>query len=176
MSDGLLDPLRHNSWANRRLLAYLGHLDRSQLESTSPGTYGSILETLRHLIGAEGRYRTRLAGAPPNWPRTPEETDDLSELAGIVDDMAGYWESLVADGFDPERVISWTSQDSGAHTEVRAGMLIAQLLNHGNEHRAQICTIIGALGLDDPEIDGWAYGIDTGRFTEDPVVHTIAQY
>jgi uncharacterized damage-inducible protein DinB len=176
VTDGLLDPFRHNSWATRRVIAYLRHLEPEQLDSSSPGTYGSILVTLQHTIGAEGRYRTRLAGAKPDWPRDPEETDDLDALSGMNDDVAAFWESLAAGGFDPERVIAWTSEGSGAHTEVRAGVLVAQVLNHGNEHRAQICTILGSLGLEVPEIDGWSYAIDTGRFTEDPVVHTIPQY
>jgi len=158
------------------VIAYLRHLEPGQLDSTAPGTYGSIIETLGHMVGAEGRYRTRLAGVRPDWPRDPEVTSDLDELSAMNDDMAAYWESLVADGFDPERRISWTSEGSGALTEVRAGLLVAQALNHGNEHRAHICTILGSLGLEVPDVDGWAYGIDTGRFTEDPVVHTIPQY
>jgi len=176
LNDGLLDPLRHNSWATRRVIAYLRHLDSAKLDATAPGTYGSIIETLRHTIGAEGRYRTRLAGAKPAWPRDPEETEDIDALDAMNDDMAAYWESLAGGGFDPERLISWTSEGSGAHTEVRAGLLVAQTLNHGNEHRAHICTILGSLGLEVPEIDGWSWGIDTGRFTEDPVVHTIPTY
>jgi len=176
MTDGLLDPLRHNAWATRRLLAYCRRLDPEQLEAASPGTYGSILETLQHILDAEGGYRTRLAGEPPDWPREPEEVDDLDELAAIAEDTAAFWERLVREGFDPDRVISWTSKGSGAYTEVRAGLLVAQTLNHGNEHRAQICTILGSLGLEVPELDGWSYGIDTGRFTEDPVVHTIPTY
>src|SRR4029079_550470 len=88
----------------------------------------------------------------PDWPRDPEETIDLDELAGMAEDMASYWEDLAAGESAPDRVISGTWEGSGAHTEVRAGLLVAQTLNHGNEHRAHVCTILGQLGLEVPEV------------------------
>jgi uncharacterized damage-inducible protein DinB len=176
LTSPLFDPLRHNAWGTRQLLAFCRRLDPSQLDATATGTYGSILATLQHLIGAEHRYRKRLAGEPAAWAREPEETDDLAELTSMAEDMAAYWDSLLKSDFDPDRVIAWTSADSGAHTEVAAGMLIAQLLNHGNEHRSQVCTVLTEIGVEPPELDGWSYGIVSGRFTEDPVVHTVPTY
>ena len=176
MTSPLFDPLRHNAWATRQLLAFCRGLDPSQLDATATGTYGSILATLQHLIGAEHRYRKRLAGEPGAWAREPEETDDLVELTSMAEDMAAYWDSVLEGDFDPDRVIAWTSADSGARTEVAAGMLIAQLLNHGNEHRSQVCTVLTEIGIEPPELDGWSYGIVSGRFTEDPVVHTVPTY
>ena len=176
MTSPLYDPLRHNNWANAQLLAFLRRLDGSQMASTATGTYGSIISTLQHLLGAEGRYRFRLVGEHLAWSREPEETEDLAELTAMAGDLAAYWDALLEEEFDPDRVISWTSAASGAHTEVRAGMLIAQLLNHSNEHRSQICTVLTEIGVEPPELDGWSYGIVSGRFTEDPVVHTVPQY
>jgi uncharacterized damage-inducible protein DinB len=176
LTSALLDPLRHNAWATGQLLAFCRRLDPAQMEATATGTYGSIISTLQHLIDAESGYRKRLAGEPPAWPREPEETEDLGELTAMAEDMAAYWDELVASEFDPDRVISWTSARSGARTEVRAGMLIAQVLNHGNEHRSQVCTVLTEIGIEPPDLDGWSYGIVSGRFTEDPVVHTVPTY
>jgi len=136
MSDGLLDPLRHNAWATRELIGFCRNLNTEQLQATSEGTYGPILGTLQHIIGAEGRYRFRLTGTGPDWPIEPESTEDIDELGRMADDMARFWNQLVAGEFDPERVVSWVSAVSGADTEARAGVLVAQTLNHGNEHRA----------------------------------------
>jgi len=176
LTSPLFDPFRHNAWATRQLLAFCRLLDASQMEATATGTYGSILATLQHMIGAEGRYRFRLEGEQPGWARQPEETDDLDELSAMAEDMAAYWDSLIEGDFDPDRLISWTSADSGAHTEVAAGMLIAQLLNHSNEHRSQVCTVLTEIGIEPPDLDGWSYGIVSGRFTETPVVHTVPTY
>src|SRR5205823_10225229 len=107
---------------------------------TSEGTYGSILATLQHMVGADSRYRFRLSGPQPNWPRSPEETHDLAELASMAEDVGRAWDQLAAAEFDEERLVRWSLD--GLDMEARAGILVAQALNHGNEHRAQIFTIL----------------------------------
>jgi uncharacterized damage-inducible protein DinB len=169
VSNPLGDPLRHNSWATRGVLSFCSRLDGDQLSASAEGTYGSIIATLQHLLGAEARYLRRLTGGEPSWPAEPEDTEDLAELTRMSEDEAEVWESFLQEEFDPEHVISWTSAMSGAHTEAKAGILVAQTLNHGNEHRAQIFTIITTgLGMEPPDLDGWSYAMATGRFAEDP--------
>src|SRR2546423_12290439 len=111
MTQGLLDPLRHNSWATRELIGFCRDLKPDQLAETSEGTYGSILSTLQHIIGAESRYRFRLSGKEVGWPRKPEDTDDLEELSGMNDDNAAFYEQLASNEFDPDRVIHAENPD-----------------------------------------------------------------
>jgi len=168
MTDGLQDPLRHNAWATKELLSFCRGLSDEQLRATSPGTYGTILSTLQHILGAEGRYRFRLSGIEAG--RRPEEIEDLDELSRIAEDVAAFWEELATQPFDPDRTVHAAEIDTGQKFEVKAGVLVAQVLNHGNEHRAQIFTILTTLGIEPPELDAWAYGFVTGRFgyTEEP--------
>ena len=122
MGTGLRDPFAHNSWATRELLAFCSDLKPEQLGATSEGTYGTILATLQHIVGAESRYRFRLSGAEVDWRRKPEDTDDVDELSRMNDDMASYWEELGAGEFDPDRVISGTERhDPKKRFEVTAG-------------------------------------------------------
>ncbi|HSR22467.1 MAG TPA: hypothetical protein VLW53_02875, partial [Candidatus Eisenbacteria bacterium] len=37
-------------------------------------------------------------------------------------------------------------------------------VHHANEHRAHVCSILGAHGLPHPDIDGWAFGRAQGAF------------
>ena len=169
MTSPLIDPLAHNSWATKQVIAFCRDtLSPDQLRATSEGTYGTILGTLQHVVGAEGRYRLRLAGQEAPWPRKPEDTEDLDELDRMNDDMAAFWEELARSDFDPERVIDVPKPSFGDPFEVAAGMLVAQTLNHGNEHRAQIFTIVTTLGLEPPDVDGWAWGMATGRLVFRP--------
>jgi uncharacterized damage-inducible protein DinB len=46
--------------------------------------------------------------------------------------------------------------DDGA-LEVRAGIIVAQALHHGNSHREQICAVLTSLGVEPPDIQSWAY-------------------
>jgi uncharacterized damage-inducible protein DinB len=168
MTSPLHDPLAHNSWATKQLIAFCGRLKPDQLQATSQGTYGTILATLQHVVGAEGRYRLRLTGQGPDWPARPEDSDDLDELDRMNDEMTRWWAELAASGFDPERRIDVTNPSFGDPFEVTAGMLVAQNINHGNEHRSQVATILTTIGADPPELDGWAWGEATGRLVLKP--------
>ena len=55
--------------------------------------------------------------------------------------------------------------DRGEVYAVRAGVFITQALHHGNEHRAHICTILGALGHEPPDVSAWEYALTHGRMT-----------
>ncbi len=35
---------------------------------------------------------------------------------------------------------------------------MVQAINHATEHREQISSMLSALGVTPPELDGWAYG------------------
>ena len=166
MTDGLFDPFRHNAWATRKLIAFCRELGPERLRAAAPGTYGTVLETLQHMLGAEHRYLSRIAGGRPEWSAEPEEIDDLGELNRMAEDLATTWEGVITAGFDSDRVVSFISRSTGEPNEAAAGMLVAQTLHHGNEHRAQIFSFLSSVGLDPPELDGWGYGLETGRFRE----------
>ena len=53
MTEALLELYRHKTWATLRLIKYCQDLTDETLDATIPGTYGSIRETPRHLVGAE---------------------------------------------------------------------------------------------------------------------------
>ena len=167
MASALTDPLRHNAWATRELLAFCRSLTPDQLQATSEGNYGTILATFQHMIGADGRYVSRLVGEPFPWPVRPEDTEHLGDLERMAGDAARAWDDVASGDFDPERLVSWIGPD-GERYEARAGILVAQALNHGNEHRAQIFTILTTIGVQPPDLDGFSYAIATGRFTELP--------
>jgi uncharacterized damage-inducible protein DinB len=41
-------------------------------------------------------------------------------------------------------------------------VILAQLVHHGNEHRTQATTILGANGVEPPALSGWGYGRAAG--------------
>ena len=61
--DGALHALyRHKTWATLRLIEHCQGLDDADLDATTPGTYGSIRDTLHHLVRTEESYFARLTG------------------------------------------------------------------------------------------------------------------
>ena len=164
MGHGLHDLVRHNAWATAQVLDYCRGLDAATLDATVPGTYGTVIETLRHTIRAEGGYLFRLTGA---WPEAPWRGDDpvgLDTLAERAAELARVWEGFLAEEVDPER-LGTARGDRDEVFAVPAGVFIAQAMHHGTEHRAHVCTILGALGHEPPDVSAWGYADATGRST-----------
>ncbi|HEX7974403.1 MAG TPA: DinB family protein, partial [Anaerolineales bacterium] len=72
--------LHYNLWANLRLIDACLDLAPEQLAASAPGVYGSIYDTLVHLIKAEARYYKRLAGVSLDPPFSWEAAPSLSEI------------------------------------------------------------------------------------------------
>src|SRR5687767_11799791 len=96
MGHVLHDLARHNAWATAQMLEFCQGLDEPTLNTTAPGTYGTIVETLRHIINSEASYLFRLTGAWSAYPWPGDEAvglDVLSERAAL---LATTWEQFLA--------------------------------------------------------------------------------
>ncbi len=154
---------RHNTWANLRLLEACRQLSDEQMDATVPGTYGSIRDTLFHIVGGEMSYVGRVTG------REPENSARSGEFPGI-DALERYarWcgEELLQ--------LAPSARAGDVVTEVwenKKGQynltdLLTQAINHATEHRAQVATVLTQQGIEPPDMSGWAYMEDMGRFTE----------
>jgi uncharacterized damage-inducible protein DinB len=163
MGPGLHDLARHNAWATGQVLTFCQGLDESTLDATVPGTYGTIIETLRHIIDSEASYLYRLTGA---WPAHPWRGGDASVGLDVLTERAAVLattlEQFIAADWDDER-LGEARGDQNEVFAVPAGVFLTQALHHANEHRAHICTILGALGYQTPEVSAWDYAVATGR-------------
>jgi uncharacterized damage-inducible protein DinB len=164
MGHGLHDLARHNAWATLQLLDYCGELDSSMLNATSPGTYGAILETLQHIVDPEASYLWRLTGAWPAHPWQDDEAVGLDVLAERATILGTTLDRFLAGEWDSE-VQAEARDDDGEVFAVPVGILLAQALHHASEHRAHVCTILGAQGYQPPSVSAWGYAFDSGRAT-----------
>ena len=162
MTDGiLLAALRHNNWANQQLLDFCANLSEEQRAWTSPGTYGSIHSCLQHILGSETGYLFSLTGGElPPGGRLPESLVPLDQLRVLARSNAERIERVVAEETDPERKIT---RPSGAI--VPASVIVAQFIHHGSDHRAHVGSILGAHGVEGPNLDVWAFGRAIGVST-----------
>ncbi len=146
--------LRHNAWANRSLLEHCAALGPGALDLEAAGTYGTLYETLQHLVGGEQFYIELLTDDVVGTPVRRTERRTLEHLIAISA-KTGARAIDIASTDDPDRVIG----DRASDDWTTAGIVLAQLVNHGNEHRAHATTILGANGRTPPKIGAWTYGI-----------------
>ena len=159
------DAFGHHEWATLRLIDACLELRPDQLATTVPGTYGSILDTMRHLVGADSRYLFVLTGGIT--PIIDEDHMGLPELRAAMEAFGAAWLGLVAQDLDPEEVLM-RRRDDGSETHAPVGIRLAQALHHGTDHRSQICTALTTLGVEPPDIDVWAFAQRDGRLIEVP--------
>ena len=164
MGHGWRDVAGHHAWATAQLLVFCRELDEAALDTTVPGTYGTVIETLRHLIDSEMSYLFRLTGAWPERPWQFDEAVGLDVLAERAAMLAATLEGFLGGEWDDER-LGEARGDEGEVFAVRAGVFLTQALHHANEHRAHIGTILGALGQEPPDVSAWGYALATGRMT-----------
>ena len=164
MNDGLIDAFRHNAWAMRELLLVCRELPDTQLRAEVPGQYGNLIDTFLHIVRSEAGYRARLTGEQPGWDRRDPTRPSWDVLAERLDELADRWERFLSQPFDAERTFVFQSPD-GFDRDVPAGVVLAQALHHGNEHRAQIATILTSIGVTSPNwgVWEWAWATDRAR-------------
>jgi uncharacterized damage-inducible protein DinB len=150
----LVELIRYNNWANAQILAACQELTADQLAAAAPGTYGSIHETLGHIMHAEADYVGRLTGDHLQPPFKWEDGPSLTDLSAFADEVADALLDAVQ-GIAPGHVVH--EEEDGLFVDYQARVLFIQVINHGIEHRTNITTILSGLGLPTPEVDGWGY-------------------
>ena len=148
----IAETLRHNRWANERLLEACRELTEVQRAATVDGTYGELGYTLVHIVRAESWYLKLLTGwePPVRWeiPGPWPGIDTLLERSRFTGDRL----LEVVDRLDPDAPLSIDDD------QVPTSVVLVQVINHATEHRAQVATILTQLGIEPPPMDGWNFG------------------
>lgn len=170
MSTVLAALYEHNLWANQIMLKKCAELTDEQLDSTTTGTYGTIRDTLLHLVGAEERYVTTLTGGPLLPLREQEPFPSFEEL---ISANAASGKSLIdiANEAVPGVTLRGKRRNGGSY-EYANTVVLTQAINHATEHRAHINSVLTSLGVEPPDLDGWSYGDAYGliSITDPPAV------
>lgn len=145
---------KHNLWANTHLFDVCSRLTEEQLNSTVVGVYGSIFETLEHIVNAERSYWHRLMTGQPYRRVEDASKPTMVELQESIR-LSGEGLIDLAPKVQPQdRVgVSW----EGTPRSIPCTFILTQVINHATEHRAQIMVMLTQLGIQPPELDGWAF-------------------
>ena len=160
MTASLLDDaMAHHIWATEQLIDACRELTPEQLTTPAPGTYGSIIDTFRHFVSTDCWYLTFFGDEPQLIEEGSEA--DLAELRSAITSNGKAWMELLRIGLDGETDNVEHGDGWNFHSPV--GLRLAQVIQHGTDHRSQICTALTSFGAEPPGIDLWAYGEATGR-------------
>jgi uncharacterized damage-inducible protein DinB len=129
-------------------------LTSEQLDASISGAFGSIRDTLQHIVIAEQSYFSRISTGQPY--RRPQDAPPLT-LAEMMELVRTSGSGLIA--WAPKVQASDTVQVDwdGTPRDVPKTIILTQVINHATEHRAQIMAILTQLGIQPQELSGWAY-------------------
>jgi uncharacterized damage-inducible protein DinB len=152
MSENILSKLfEHNNWANFKIIQACSALSDEQLDAEPQSvTKGSIRATLTHLVSSQHNYLSLLTlpvEARVRITPTAAEWEESARVSG---------EGLLSLARGEKPLDARLQTTDGFHVEPWVVML--QAINHATEHREQIKSMLTALGVTPPDIDGWDYG------------------
>jgi len=153
MNEIFLEKLfEHNNWANQRIIEACYALSNEQLDAEPQSvTMGNIRETLTHLVGSQAGYLSLLTLPVDGRGHKPLEFAELQESAR----KSG--EGLLALARGENKPLGNPLQTTDGY-HVEPWVVMTQIINHATEHREQIKSMLTALGITPPSIDGWDHG------------------
>ena len=149
----------HNNWANLQIIRACANLSDAQLDAEPlSATRGNIRSTLLHLAVSQQDYLQQLT-LPLEERLEQVLAPPFAELEQFVSRSG---EALLEIARDEANlaVKGRIQADDGYLVEPWA--LMVQAINHATEHREQIKSMLSALGVNPPRIDGWGYAKLTG--------------
>jgi len=164
MTGSLLDAgFAHNTWATIQIVDACADLSAEELRTTVPGTRGPIIDTLRHIVAGEAVDLEIVTGVPAN-----EELEQMppEELGAAAAELGAAWARFLSQPIDPDELVHEVDDTDGYERTAPLAFRLAGTLNHGSDHRSQICTALTTLGVEPPKIDVMDYGIAVHQVTE----------
>ncbi len=147
---------RHHRWANLALVDAIATLPGEVLGLTSPGGYGTVHETLVHLVENERRYVATLRGAT-TIVAGREAPDVLAGLGELRNELDGLGSELIAIAAEMSGGATVSGTFNGRPFEMPAFIPLLQAYNHGTEHRTNITTTLASHGHEAPPLDVWSF-------------------
>ena len=157
--------LEHNNWANDKIIQACLGLSAGQLDAEpKSATQGSIRSTLVHMVAGQRGY-LRLLTLPVEQRREKLPAPSLDELQ---DSARASGEALLGLARDEASLAKMSRRQEPEGWFVEPWVLMVQIINHATEHREQIKSMLTALGVTPPDVDGWTYAEFTKAYSPDP--------
>src|SRR5687767_1241956 len=156
----------YSYWANKRLFQVVSQLTPEQFAQTVAGSYGSVRNTLVHVLSAEWGWLDRCGGPQRGAPLIPDDYPTFEALIETWSKVEAYMRDFLAKltGADLDRVIDFTNP-RGDKRSLTLGSLMQHSANHGVHHRGQVALLLRLLGYVPGNVDLLFYDFEI-RSTE----------
>lgn len=144
----------YDSWALARIFDTAARLDAADLDATPLAGLSSLRRILVHTVSAMWIWRSRLEGSSPNAQLDPVNFPTLyairhrweAEMAALRTCIMGLDDATLAQPLD-------YLTTGGAPQSNPRWQVLAQLANHGTQHRSEAAALLTALGHSPGDLD-----------------------
>ena len=137
----------YNYWANGRLLQVVSRLTSEEFTRQVAGSYGSVRNTLVHVLSTEWGWLERCGGHQRGARLKSEDYPTFESLNATWTDVEKYvreFLSTLADE-DLKREVEY-SPDGVARRRMPIGDMLEHSVVHGAHHRGQVSLLLRVLG------------------------------
>ncbi len=144
----------YNYWANKRILSAAESLTDARFVAKTSDSHGSLRGTLVHTLSAESVWLARWNGISPTSLASEDDFPDLATLRARWRDEEAKMRAFHAHLTDADftRVIEYKNT-RGMPFARPLWQMLAHLVNHGTQHRAEAAAILTDLGHSPGDID-----------------------
>jgi len=131
--------LAYTMWADRQVLEALADVQAADLTRDTGGSFGSILATMAHILGAEQVWLSRFCGAPLETIPSANDYADLPSLAAAFVDFWPQLEVFLASLSERQlgEPFRWINLRGESHQAPFSRVLL-HFANHSTYHRGQV--------------------------------------
>jgi len=145
-------------WANGKLFNVISQLTPEQFTVAVAGSYGSIRNTMVHLLSAEWGWLSRCGGPERSKRLNPADyptVESLIEVSGKVEvHVRDFLSRLNVE--DLARDVEYMN-DRAEKRSMPLGALMQHAANHGVHHRGQVALLLRLLGYAPGNLDILVY-------------------
>jgi uncharacterized damage-inducible protein DinB len=145
---------RYNQWTDKKILDTVAKVTPEQFLAPASFPHGGLRSTLVHILFAQWIWRQRWEGTSPSQRFKPE---DFPTLASLRTRWAEEEKSLMAFviNVSEERLngkIDYKTTGGTPHAEI-LWQLMAHVVNHGTQHKAEAAAMLTDYGQSPGDID-----------------------
>ena len=134
---------RFNTWANARILDTSALLNPDQYRAESNPSFGSIHNTLVHIMSAQWVWLSRWKGISPKSHLSPDDFSNLAALRARWDEVELDTQSFVAACTEDKLAapLSYINPRGESFSFPLWQMMLHQV-NHATQHRSEVAMIL----------------------------------
>ena len=145
----------YNYWANGKLFELLSQLSAEEFVKPVAGSFGSIRNTLVHIMSAEGGCMERCGGPKRGAPLKPEEFPTLESVTTYWAAQETKLRAFLSGLNDAElsRRFEFTVPIFSFSRVMSVGAVLHHAAIHSVHHRGQVMLLFRALGYKPADVD-----------------------